>query len=71
MGTVEPLHVPTQEDLIASGGEVEGIEGGDDGVTELSELVHRIETVVHVQRNEGLLGVGRIANEMNAEGKKI
>jgi len=40
-------------------------------VPKFAEFLHGVKTMVHVQWDEGFLGMGRVANEMSAEGEEI
>ena len=70
---VQPRHVSTQEDGgVASGGQVKGVEGRDQGLSKFFEFIHihRVDAVVHVEGNEGLLGVGAIDRQGTARQRR-
>ena len=67
---VQPRHVSTQEDGVASGGKVKGVEGRDQGLSKFFEMIHRVDAVVHVEGNEGLLGVGAIDRQGTARQRR-
>ena len=69
---VPPRHVSTQEDGVASGGQVKGVESRDQGLSKFFEFIHihRVDAVVHVEGNEGLLGVGAIDRQGTARQRR-
>jgi len=68
---IDPRHVSAKEHRVSSSGEIKEIKGGDYRLTEFLEFLYGVHSVVHIKRDEGLLGVGAVAKKLDAKGEHV
>ena len=71
LGLADPRHVAAKEYGVPGSREVKGVESRDYRLTEFLEFLDGVHTMVQVERDEGLLGVGAVAKELDAKGEHI